>query len=117
MTSLKLHHVVIKVDDLETAIKDFEKLEFTVTYEGEPESAQNALIFFHDGKFIELAYMRGKFKILLFKFMHKTGITKLFGTMIDRIAGYLFVSGEERICLDRYGDTYRKYLDRTPRYI
>jgi hypothetical protein len=26
------------------------------------------------------------------------------------------VKGEERICLEKYGNAYREYLDRTPRY-
>jgi len=29
----------------------------------------------------------------------------------------LSVSAEERFCLEKYGDAYRKYMDRTPRWI
>ena len=28
-----------------------------------------------------------------------------------------FVSSEERFCLEKYGDAYREYMNRTPRYI
>jgi len=28
-----------------------------------------------------------------------------------------FASSEERFCLEKYGDAYREYMNRTPRYI
>jgi steroid 5-alpha reductase family enzyme len=38
-------------------------------------------------------------------------------SVIDIILPHLFVEAEERYCLERYGDTYREYMDRTPRWI
>ena len=32
-------------------------------------------------------------------------------------ANYLTIISEERECLEKYGDEYRKYMDRTPRWI
>ena len=31
--------------------------------------------------------------------------------------GFIYAGSEERACLDKYGDAYRKYIDRTPRWI
>ena len=33
------------------------------------------------------------------------------------IMPFLFVGAEERFCLEKYGDAYREYMDRTPRWI
>ena len=37
--------------------------------------------------------------------------------MVVRIGRNIFVISEERICLEKYGDAYREYIDRTPRWI
>lgn len=50
----KLGHVLIKVFDLEEAVRDFEGLGFTVTMGSLPGKAKNALIYLSDGTFIEL---------------------------------------------------------------
>jgi protein-S-isoprenylcysteine O-methyltransferase Ste14 len=31
--------------------------------------------------------------------------------------GFIYAGSEERICLEKYGDAYRKYMERTPRWI
>jgi protein-S-isoprenylcysteine O-methyltransferase Ste14 len=38
-------------------------------------------------------------------------------TMIWLILGDRGVVAEERLCLETYGDSYREYMDRTPRWI
>ena len=54
--TLRLHHVVLRVDDLEKAVIAFEALGFSVTFGGQHESSptENALIHFRDGTYIEL---------------------------------------------------------------
>jgi protein-S-isoprenylcysteine O-methyltransferase Ste14 len=37
--------------------------------------------------------------------------------VISKILTSLFAAAEERHCLEKYGDTYRKYMDRTPRWL
>jgi protein-S-isoprenylcysteine O-methyltransferase Ste14 len=31
--------------------------------------------------------------------------------------GFIYAGSEERMCLEKYGDTYREYMERTPRWI
>lgn len=31
--------------------------------------------------------------------------------------GFMYAGSEERICLEKYGDAYREYMERTPRWI
>ena len=33
------------------------------------------------------------------------------------VQGKILEKAEERMCLDKYGDTYREYMDRTPRWL
>ncbi|WOO38123.1 VOC family protein [Anaerocolumna sp. AGMB13020] len=49
-----LGHVLIKTNDFREAVKDFEKLGFTVTFGSCEEKATNALIYFSDESFLEL---------------------------------------------------------------
>jgi protein-S-isoprenylcysteine O-methyltransferase Ste14 len=37
--------------------------------------------------------------------------------VVDIILPPLFIEAEERYCLDKYGDAYREYMNRTPRWI
>ena len=37
--------------------------------------------------------------------------------VIDIILSTLFIEAEERYCLDKYGDAYREYMNRTPRWL
>ncbi len=37
--------------------------------------------------------------------------------VIDVILPHLFVESEERYCLEKYGNAYREYMDRTPRWL
>src|SRR5439155_20766639 len=54
--SLQLDHLVIRVHDLDQAVKDFTALGFTVTLGGEHPGwgSRNALIPFADGSYLEL---------------------------------------------------------------
>ena len=38
-------------------------------------------------------------------------------TMIWLITADMGINGEERLCLETYGDTYKEYMNRTPRWI
>jgi len=38
-------------------------------------------------------------------------------TIIDMILGNISVRAEERYLLKKYGDAYREYMNRTPRWI
>jgi len=53
-TPLFLSHILIKVDDLPTAVADYERLGFTVTWGSNPTKALNALIHFRAHAFLEL---------------------------------------------------------------
>jgi hypothetical protein len=54
MNRFAIGHVLIKTKKLGQAVKDFEKLGFTVTYRTDRAKAHNALIFLQDGSFLEL---------------------------------------------------------------
>ena len=38
-------------------------------------------------------------------------------SVVDIILPPLFVEAEERYCLEKYGDAYREYIDKTPRWL
>jgi Glyoxalase-like domain len=50
---LRCSHIVCKVDDIRTAVSDFETLGFQVEWGSSPERAHNALIWFEQGPFLE----------------------------------------------------------------
>lgn len=60
--SIRLDHIVIAVNDLETASNNYRRLGFTLYYGGEHASGttHNALICFQDGTYIELLAPTGK---------------------------------------------------------
>ena len=51
---LKCAHVICKVSDIKQAVIDFRKLGFSVEWGSNPKKADNALIWFNEGPFIEL---------------------------------------------------------------
>lgn len=51
-------HLLVKVPDLHTAVRQYEDYGFTVTYGAAPEKATNAMIYFADGSFVELFSMQ-----------------------------------------------------------
>ncbi len=38
-------------------------------------------------------------------------------SIVNVIAAFILADSEERYCLEKYGDTYREYMNRTPRWI
>ncbi len=50
---LRCSHIVCKVDDLHAAVEDFTDLGFTVDWGSDPTPAENALVWFASGPFIE----------------------------------------------------------------
>lgn len=38
-------------------------------------------------------------------------------TVLRTIASFMLMPPEERYCLEKYGDAYREYMDRTPRWL
>jgi len=54
---MKLSHIQFKVEDLHCAVKDFERLGFTVEYGKEPKKATNAFIWFGQDAFFEIITM------------------------------------------------------------
>ena len=53
---LRCSHLLCTVHDLGQAVKDFRDLGFTVEWGSDPRRAHNALIWFPEGPFIELAH-------------------------------------------------------------
>jgi len=38
-------------------------------------------------------------------------------TIVYTGLGFIYAGSEERVCLEKYGDAYREYMERTPRWI
>ena len=55
---MKLSHILIKVNDLEKAVKEWEDKGFVVEY-GKKSNPYNALIYFKEGPYIELFKFKG----------------------------------------------------------
>src|SRR5262249_54346468 len=53
---LRCSHVLCTVDDIARAVADYTELGFTVEWGSDPRQAHNALIWFAEGPFIELAH-------------------------------------------------------------
>ncbi len=92
MSELRLEHVVIRVDDLDIATRDFQSLGFNVVYGGVHGSGftHNALIHFQDGSFFELIAFRRK---LLLKMLLSSGLLGLLLRNTDNHIKYRFVEG------------------------
>lgn len=103
----KIDHILIAVNNLDSAKAEYEKYGFTVIYAGSSKKALNALIFLKDGTAIELI---GKDRLpALYTFLNKLRITRLFGMMKDRIAAFRNLpSGLFNYCLhsDNLDATY-----------
>ncbi|RFA28578.1 hypothetical protein CAI21_12005 [Alkalilimnicola ehrlichii] len=57
-------HVLCKVADIRTAVRDFERLGFSVAWGSAPRRAHNALLWFEEGPFIELFELPRGFRYL-----------------------------------------------------
>jgi protein-S-isoprenylcysteine O-methyltransferase Ste14 len=67
-------------------------------------------------------YSRHPSYLLMSLLLLGTGIASaswiiLLFSVISKILTSLFAAAEERHCLEKYGDVYRAYMDRTPRWI
>ncbi len=38
-------------------------------------------------------------------------------TIVYTALGFIYAGSEERVCLEKYGDAYREYMEGTPRWI
>lgn len=73
----------------------------------------------HNSNFASLlstSFLRGEILICV-----SMGIVSFFGfsasSILVLIVEHKLVTAEERICLKQYGDAYREYMNRTPRWI
>jgi len=87
---LRLEHVVIRVDDLAVASRDYQSLGFQVVYGGVHGSGftHNALIYFQDGTFFELVAFR---KVLTAKILLASGLLDLFLKHTNNHIKYRFI--------------------------
>ncbi|MEU6665608.1 VOC family protein [Streptomyces sp. NPDC046727] len=60
---LRCSHVLCKVDDVRSVVRDYESLGFTVEYGSAPERAHNALLWFEEGPFIEFFQLPPVFRL------------------------------------------------------
>ena len=74
---MKLSHVLIKVNDLDKSVKEWEDRGFIVEY-GKAKNPYNALIYFKDGAFIELFSFKGLPSIVnsILKFFGQKGLVE-----------------------------------------
>lgn len=61
---LRCSHVLCKVDDVRTVVRDYEDLGFTVEWGSAPERAHNALLWFEEGPFIEFFQLPSAFRLV-----------------------------------------------------
>ena len=76
-TPWALDHVVIIVEDLATAVADFEALGFRVELGGRNGPVHNALIYLSDGTYIELTCPVSKVTRGLFRILHRLRLLAL----------------------------------------
>jgi len=92
---MKLDHVLIRVDNLEDAVKDFENCGFRVYYGNSKPNCHHAMIYFRDGSFVELID-QSKFPSF-FRFLARTGVLDCFGILLQKVAHY---ANSEELFLD-----------------
>lgn len=84
--NFRIDHLLIAVDNLDSAKKEYESYGFKVVYGGNERNALNALIFLKDGTAIELV---GKDRFpVLYKVFNRLRLTLFFGIMKDRITTF-----------------------------
>lgn len=91
MDGMRLEHVIIRVDDLDTAIQDYRALGFAVVPGGVHGSGftHNALIHFLDGSFLELIAFRRRLILIA---LAKLGLLDLLLKNTDNHVKYRFTS-------------------------
>lgn len=110
LDNIRIDHVLIAVDNLDSAKAEYERYGFRVVFGGAEKQSLNALIFLRDGTLIELI---GKDRMpKYFSFFHGIGIARLTGLMKVRITMFRKVpSGLFNYCL------YTEHLDSTYNYL
>ncbi|UHA73196.1 VOC family protein [Paenibacillus sp. 481] len=63
---LKCSHIICKVDDITTVVRDYEALGFTMQWGSAPQRAHNALLWFEHGPFIEFFQIPTSLSLLSF---------------------------------------------------
>ncbi len=102
---MKVSHIILKVDNLDNAVREYRKRGFSVEY-GRVKNPINALIYFSDGPYIELldsTHMPGFFK-KTFRLLGKGG-------MVDRLDYWdQHTGGYCGLALETYAPTLEKEL-------
>lgn len=111
---MKLSHVIIKVDDLDKAVKDWTDKGFVVEY-GRAKNPINALIYFKEGPYVELYLNCGmpSFMKKILKLFNKDLIARFDdwdshapGPIGLELETYEKTPDAELEKLDRYGEKY-----------
>ncbi|MGV8146546.1 MAG: VOC family protein [Alkaliphilus sp.] len=93
---MKVSHILYKVNNLEEAVKEYEKNGFVVEY-GKSKNPYNALVYFSDGPYLELFETSGMPKLIKL-------VLKLFNkSFVERIN--FWENAEEgliAVCLENY---------------
>lgn len=99
-------HILYKVNNLESAVKEWRKKGFVVEY-GKEENPYNALIYFSEGPYIELFNNSGMPKIakFLLRMIGKGFMTNLMNEWESADEGYI------SMCLENYEDDLEKELN------
>jgi hypothetical protein len=63
-TVLRCSHVLCKVDDVRSLVRDYQDLGFTIEWGSAPERAHNALLWFAEGPFIEFFELPPAFRLV-----------------------------------------------------
>ncbi|MEL6537004.1 MAG: VOC family protein [Bacteroidota bacterium] len=85
-TQVTLDHILIRVDDLASAVAEFESMGFKVYYGNAKKNCHHAMIYFQNGTFLELVDPN-KFPGL-FRFLAKKGWLDALGIQFKRFAHY-----------------------------
>lgn len=85
-SQITFDHILIRVDDLAHAVKEFESCGFNVHYGNAKKNCHHAMIYFQDGTFLELVDP-SKFPGL-YRFLAKSGFLGRLGTLFQRFALY-----------------------------
>jgi hypothetical protein len=92
---LTFDHIIIVVDDLDSAIADYQSLGFNAFFGGEHASGEthNALIVFADGSYLELLALTEKGRRNMATSYDPSGLTQRFSAG-EGFAGYAFQSDQ-----------------------
>ncbi|WP_435263546.1 VOC family protein [Tenacibaculum sp. nBUS_03] len=83
---MKIDHILIRVENLKSAVSDFENAGFQVYYGNNKDNCHHAMIYFQDRSFLELIDQT-KFPPF-FRFLSRKGVFNYFGILFKRFAKY-----------------------------